>query len=432
MLRSLVGSEMCIRDRSRLVRTLCTERGTRTVAIHAGETINPTHRASAPDICMSSTFAVDRVLSFNAAEQDPDDRPFVYTRWANPTIQQLESKLCALENAAGCLAYASGMAASTAVVLSRLGAGDHLVCSDINYPGTAELFRSTLPRLGIRVSPVDTSSLGQIEAACTPDTRMIFVETPANPVLRLADIAGIAQLCAQKNDLSLVVDSTFSTPIGTKPLELGADFVVHSLTKYIGGHGDAMGGAVLGRELSQMNALMNEATVHYGGTISPMNAWLISRGAATLPLRMKAHQENAFQVARFLEGHHNVKRVLYPGLESHPQHELARVQMSNYSGMMAFQVQGNPAAAAHRMMKELEIIHYAVSLGHHRSLIFLIETDNILNSSFALEDPEARWSMEAKYRQVAGDGVFRLSVGLEDPEDLIRDLSRVLDKLSHS
>lgn len=201
-------------------------RGPQTIAIHAGEGINPSHRGSAPDICMSTTFAVDRVLSFNAAEQDPDDRPFVYTRWANPSIQQLQDKLCALEEASGCLAFASGMAASTALLLSQLSPGDHVICGDINYPGTAELFRSTLPRFGISVSCVDTSNLDLIAAAIRDETRMVWIETPANPILRLTDIHAVSKLVSQIEGATLAVDSTFATPMSTKPILLGADFVV--------------------------------------------------------------------------------------------------------------------------------------------------------------------------------------------------------------
>ena len=430
-MQSVISATMarsCSVSLSGAVRGLCTpSRGPQTIAIHAGEGINTSHKGSAPDICMSTTFAVDRVLSFNAAEQDPEDRPYVYTRWGNPTIQQLQDKLSALENAAGgCLAYASGMAASTAVLLSKLSAGDHVVCGDINYPGTAELLRSTLPRFGITVSCVDTSCTQAVSGALQQNTKMIWVETPANPILRLADIAAIAEIC-HSHEAELVVDSTFATPMATKPLELGADYVVHSLTKYIGGHGDALGGAVLGRDASSMAELMNEATIHYGATISPMNAWLISRGAATLPIRMRAHEQAAMMLADFLESHPNVARVNYPGLKSHPQHKLAKRQMNNFGGMISFQVKEDAPAVAARMMHQLEIIHYAVSLGHHRSLIFLIETDNIINSSFGQKDQVAQARMEEGYRKFAGDGLFRFSVGLEDPEDLIQDLRRVLD-----
>jgi methionine-gamma-lyase len=392
--------------------------GPRTTAIHAGEAPDPVTGASAPNLVMSTTYVLEAPLGFSAHDLG-DESPFIYTRWGNPTVRQLEDKLAALEGAEAGLCFASGMAASAAVLLGGLSAGDHLVVSDTNYAGTAELARQTLPRLGIAVTPVDSSNLAAVEAALRPETRLIWIETPANPILRLSDIAALAAL-AHKAGAKLAVDSTFATPVGTRPLDLGADFVVHALTKYIGGHGDALGGAVLGAK-ADLDALHLEATIHHGGTLSPFNAWLILRGAATLPLRMTAHEAGALEVARFLEAHPKVAKVLYPGLPSHPQHDLAKRQMANFSGMIAFQVKGDGKALAARMAEALEIVHYAVSLGHHRSLIYWIGTENVMASSFGLEGAQL-----AAYRAFAGDGVFRLSVGLEDPEDLCRDLDRVL------
>ncbi len=260
-----------------------------------------------------------------------------------------------------------------------------------------------------------------VEAAITPKTKMLWIETPANPIMRLSDIRVLADLAHRRGVEDVVVDSTFATPAATRPLELGADFVVHSLTKYIGGHGDAMGGAVLGRA-ADLAALNLEAMVHYGGVLSPFNAWLILRGAATLPLRMRAHEETALEVGRFLESHPAVERVFYPGLPSHPQHDLARRQMRNFSGMITFRTREDGEKVAERMTRQLEIIHYAVSLGHHRSLIYWIPTEMLMESTFRLDS-----DAEIRYRDFAGDGVFRFSVGLEDPEDLCTDLNRVLE-----
>jgi methionine-gamma-lyase len=299
-----------------------------------------------------------------------------------------------------------------------LDKGDHLVISNTNYPGTAEVARKTLPRFGIEATPVDTTALDDVRAAIKPNTKMIWVETPSNPLLRVTDIAAVAGLARQQGAI-MVVDSTFATPIATKPLDLGADLVMHSLTKYIGGHGDALGGAVVGRQ-ELIGPLRGEGAIHYGGIISPFNAWLIMRGMATLPLRMKVHQENAIKVAEFLESRPRVLRVLYPGLSSHPQHELAKTQMSNFSGMVVF-VTDQPHKDAARMMKDLEVIHYAVSLGHHRSLIYLMETEDLIASSYRLEGQELE-----NYKAIAGEGLFRLSVGLEDADDLIGDLERIL------
>ena len=389
----------------------------RTAAIHAGERPDPATGASAPNLVMSTTYAQEEPQGFSINAIGADS-PFIYTRWRNPTVAQLEDKLAALEGAEACQCFASGMAASAALLLTLLSSGDHLVISDTNYAGTAELVRTTLPRLGIAVSPVDSSDPEAVAAALRPETKLVWIETPANPILRLSDIAALAAL-AKERGARLAVDSTFATPLATRPLELGADFVVHSLTKYIGGHGDALGGAVLG-SAEDVLALNREAAVHHGGVLSPFNAWLILRGAATLPLRMAAHEAGALALARFLEDHPKVARVLYPGLPSHPQHDLARRQMANFSGMLAFQVADGPAAAR-RLAEGLEIIHYAVSLGHHRSLIYWIGTDEVIAAAFALEGPQ-----RDAYRAFAGDGVFRLSVGLEDPDDLIADLKRCL------
>lgn len=393
--------------------------GDRTRAVHSGEDIDPSTRASSPNLVMSATFARDHVGGFSALNRTENDG-FSYARVGNPTVAQLAEKLADFEHAEAALCFASGMAASHALMAGRLSAGDHLVISDTNYVGTAELVRDSLPRWGIEVSPVDTSDADAVEAAIGSRTKMLWIETPANPIMRLSDIATLADLAHAHGVADVVVDSTFATPIATRPLQLGADFVVHSLTKYIGGHGDAMGGAVLGRA-ADLDALNIEAMVHYGGVLSPFNAWLILRGAATLPLRMRAHEETAFEVARFLEGHAAVSRVLYPGLPSHPQHALARRQMANFSGMLTFQTREAGRSVAERMVEALEVIHYAVSLGHHRSLIYWIPTAMLMESTFRLE-PEA----EARYRSYAGDGVFRFSVGIEDAADLCADLDRIL------
>ncbi|MBO69060.1 MAG: cystathionine gamma-synthase [Acidiferrobacteraceae bacterium] len=394
-------------------------RGIQTKAVHAGEEPDSVTGASAPNIVMSSTFVVKEPQGFSAANRDPDT-PYVYSRWANPTVQQLQEKLASLEEAERCICFASGMAATSGLLFSLLQPGDALVISDTNYPGTAELVRNSLPRLGVDVIPVDTSYLPNVENAVSSKTRLVWIETPANPILRLSDIAAIADI-AHRSGAELVVDSTFASPIATRPLVLGADYVVHSLTKYIGGHGDAMGGAVLGSR-SAMELIETEGLIHFGGTISPFNAWLIQRGIATLPLRMDTHQRNAMTVAAFLENHPQVELVLYPGLASHPQHDLASKQMDNYSGMVSIRVAGGEEFAK-KLAKELKVFHYAVSLGHFRSLIYWIGTEELVSSSYQIEGEQ----LEA-YSRIAGDGVFRMSIGLEDPDDLCADLDQAFSK----
>jgi len=401
------------------VKNLPKDAGPQTLAIHAGEAPDDQTGASSPNIVMSTTFKTQDVAAFSIKDFD-GDMPYVYTRWGNPTVQQLQEKLRALEGAESCLAFASGMAATSALLLGYLSPGDHLIVSDVQYAGSAELVRLTLPRFGIAVTPVDTSEATNVADAIQDNTKLVFIETPINPILRLADIEAISAVC-RVNGTRLAVDSTFASPVVTRPIELGADFVIHSLTKYIGGHGDALGGALLGPG-DLMLDLNEEALVHYGGVISPFNAWLIMRGIATLPIRMLAHSQNASQVAEFLENHPAVKRVNYPGLSSHPQHDLALRQMSAFSGMLSFQVEDG-LALANAMIDKLRVIHYAVSLGHHRSLAYWIGTDAIMESSYKLEGRQ----LEA-FRDFAGEGVMRLSVGLEDVDDLCKDLDSVLSR----
>jgi methionine-gamma-lyase len=391
--------------------------GLMTDAIHAGELPDPVTHASAPGIVVSTTFLADAGTSFSA-EDFGDSTPYLYSRWKNPTVDQLEQKLATLEQAEAAVAFGSGMAAITALLLYNLSPGDHLVISDVSYAATAEMTNELIPRLGISVSKVNMSDPENVREALRPNTRLVYAETPANPILRLTDIEAISVI-AQENGSKVAVDATFASPVGIHPLALGADYVIHSLTKYICGHGDAIGGAILGNK-EDMTAIRKGIAIRTGGILSPFNAWLIQRGASTLPLRMKAHEMGALAVARFLEDHPKVTRVIYPGLASHPQHALARRQLKNFSGMLTFQVTGGEKAAK-IIADRLSIIHYAVSLGHVRSLLFYLPTDNMLRTSFRMTPAQ-----EQSYRAFADDGIFRLSVGLEDPADLIADLEYAL------
>lgn len=387
-----------------------------TKAVHAGEFPDPATGASAPNIVMSTTFVVDPSIGFSVEGMDEND-PWVYTRWGNPTIRQLEEKLAALEEAEAAIAFSSGMGAITALLFHLLKSGDHAIVSDVAYAALAEITNDLIPDLGIEISKVDTSDTKAIGDAVQPNTKLIYAETPCNPILRLTDIAAVASV-AHAAGAKLAVDSTFATPIGAKPLQLGADFVVHSLTKYLGGHGDALGGILLGNK-SELALLRKKTSIRMGGTISPFNAWLILRGLATLPIRMRAHQENALKVASYLEEHPAVRQVVYPGLPSHPQYELAKKQMKNFSGIITFQVE-NGKETARKLAEKLKIIHYAVSLGHHRSLIFYLNSKDLLETSFKFSTPKQLDSWNA----FAGEGFFRLSIGLEDADDLIADLDQ--------
>jgi cystathionine beta-lyase/cystathionine gamma-synthase len=281
-----------------------------------------------------------------------------------------------------------------------------------------ELFGLHLPRLGIQVSLVDTSDLEQVDAVIQPNTRLVYVETPANPILRVADIAALAAI-AQRAGAPLVVDSTWAGPSLQRPLALGADYVIHSLTKYLNGHGDALGGAIIGPQ-EGIGRIRREMLVHLGGAMSPFNAWLILRGLATLPLRMDRHCQSAMQVARFLETHPAVSRVVYPGLESHPHHELAQRQMADYGGMLTFQLKGGLGSAIN-LAERIKLFSYATSLGHAHSLLFYYPTDLYIDAA-----PYLDAGQKARIREWTGEGIVRASIGLEDPQDLIADLDQAL------
>lgn len=394
-------------------------KGEQTKAIHAGEYPDPVTKASSPNLVMSTTFIAEADTNFSVEGLEEENDAWVYTRWGNPTVHQLEEKLAVLEGAETAIAFASGMAAITALLFHLLKTGDHAIVSDVAYAALSEITNEKIPELGIEITKVDTSDLEAVKNAIKSNTKLIYIETPCNPLLRLTDIAAAAEI-AHKAGALLAVDSTFATPAATKPLELGADFVVHSLTKYLGGHGDALGGAVLGNK-ELLTPLRKKTAIRLGGVISPFNAWLILRGLATFPIRMKVHEQNALKVAAFLENHPNVKRVIYPGLPSHPQYELAKRQMKNFSGIISFQVE-NGKERAKQFAERLQIIHYAVSLGHHRSLIFYLNSNELLQTSFKF----ATQKQLDSWTQFAGEGIFRLSVGLEDVEDIIADLDSVL------
>jgi cystathionine beta-lyase/cystathionine gamma-synthase len=391
-----------------------------TLAIHAGEEADPQTGALRLPLHMATSFKLPgfgRRL-FDALLMESDRPPHAYTRWSNPTLRALEERLAALEGAEAAVVTASGMAAVSAALLTLLGKGDHMIASEVCYAGSVELFGEHLPRFGIEVSLVDTSDLDQVRAALRPDTRLVYVETPANPILRISDIAALADVAHRAGAL-LVVDSTFAGPTLQRPLALHADYVLHSLTKYMNGHGDALGGVVLGPRRG-IRRIRKEMLVHLGGAMSPFNAWLILRGLATLPLRMERHCENALAVARFLEGHPRVSRVIYPGLESHPHHELARQQMSGYGGMLTFQLKGGLGAAI-TLAEKTRLFQYATSLGHTHSLLFYYPTGLYVDAVSYLDDAQKR-----RIREWMGDGIVRASIGLENPDDLIADLDQAL------
>lgn len=389
-----------------------------TQAIHAGTASKATGDPVLNTLSLATSFYSHPDAVGFSANDLTDKAPHFYTRWSNPTTDLLEERLAILEGGEAALTFGSGMAAVTALFLGQLKAGDHLIVSNVCYAGVAEMVHDILPKYGIQTTAVDTSDMDAIAAALRAETRLIHIETPANPILRLTDIAAVAALARDKGAL-LSVDSTLATPFGTTPLGLGADYVVHSLTKYVCGHGDALGGAIIGRK-DAIDMLRKDALIHFGGTLNPFAAWLILRGLETLSLRMQAHQANAAAVAAFLADHPRVDKVYWPGLASHPQHDLAKRQMRNFSGMVSFSAANGPALAR-QLADRVSVFSYAVSLGKTRSLLCYVPSDDIIRSSFRLTGAD-----EANYRAWTGDGTFRLSVGLEDPGDLIEDLDRAL------
>ncbi|WP_377276110.1 trans-sulfuration enzyme family protein [Rhizobium sp. R86522] len=394
--------------------------GPETRALDAGLVIDPATGAIAPNISMSVNNALmpgDGAFSADGVE-DLADLPYLYARWTNPTVRQLEQRLAALEGAEEALATATGMAAIAGTLFTLLKAGDHLVVSDVCYAGAVELTQRVLPDFGIEVTPVNMARLDLVEAAMRPNTRLVHCESPVNPILRIVDLEALAAI-AHRHGALISVNSTFATPVATRPLSLGVDLVIHSLTKFINGHGDVLGGAVIGRK-ELIARIRGRAGVYLGATLSAQSAWLIMRGIDTLYPRLRMASDSALAVATFLEGHPQVERVIYPGLTSHPQHDLAKRQMDVFGGMIAFRTR-EPKAAAERLATRLRVVHYAFSLGHQRSLVVLLDTEEMMTSTFRLTGEAL-----TDYRAYAGDGLFRLSIGLETTGDIIADLDQAL------
>ena len=400
-----------------------------TLAVHAGEEPDPESGALRLPLHMSTTFKLPGfgIKLFDALTLESARPPHAYTRWSNPTLRALEDRLVALETAGlslskptGAVVTATGMAAVSALILTFLSSGDHLVASEVCYAGSVELFGLHLPRLGIQVSLVDTSDLEQVQAAIQPNTRLVYVETPANPILRIADIAALAGVAHQAGAL-LAIDSTWAGPYLQKPLALGADYVLHSLTKYLNGHGDALGGVVIGPQPG-VQRIRKDMLVHLGGAMSPFNAWLVLRGLATLHLRMPRHCQSAFEIARYLEAHPKVSRVVYPGLESHPHHALASQQMTAFGGMLTFQLKDGLGAAID-LAERIRLFAYATSLGHAHSLLFYYPADLYIDAA-----PYLSAEQKLRIREWTGEGILRASIGLEAPQDLIADLDQALSR----
>jgi cystathionine gamma-lyase/cystathionine beta-lyase/cystathionine gamma-lyase/homocysteine desulfhydrase len=376
-----------------------------TKAIHAGQEPDPTTGAVTVPIYQTSTYAQEGLGKHKG---------FEYARTQNPTRSALEQNLAALEGGKACFAFASGMAATNAV-MTLLQAGDHVIVSDNTYGGTFRLFDKVLRKFGVEFSYVDAREPQNVEEATRAETRMVFVETPTNPVMSLVDIRAVSEI-TRRRGLRLVVDNTFMSPYFQRPLELGADIVVHSTTKYLNGHSDSVGGAVIlnNEEDIQALAFIQNAA---GAIISPMDAWLVMRGTKTLAVRMRQHDENGRIVAQFLSEHPSVKKVYYPGLKSHPQHDLASRQMSGFGGMISFET--GSLENAKRVLEAVRVCTLGESLGGVESLISHPAT---MTHASVPETERARLGIT--------DGLVRVSVGIEDVEDIIADLDQALGTIA--
>lgn len=405
---------------SRTPATPAAEMAPATRALDAGLRPDPVTGAIAPNLVASvnNTFTPGSA-GFSADGADLTEQPFLYARWTNPTVRALEERLAGLEGGEDALATATGVAAAAAVFLTLLKAGDHLIVSEVCYAGVYELATRILPDLGISVTPCDLTDPDAVRAALRPTTRLIHAETPCNPILRLTDLAALSVI-AREAGVLLSVDSTLATPVITRPLDHGVDLVIHSLTKFMNGHGDALGGAVIGRR-KLVSRIRSRAGVYLGASLSAQNAWLILRGLDTLFPRLRMACDTAGVLADWLAKHPAVARVTWPGAANHPQRDLAQCQMALGGAMIAFQTREAPAEVARRMADRFRIIHYAFSLGHQRSICVHIGTEEIQRSTFRMEGAALQ-----RWQDWAGEGVFRLSVGLEDPADLIADLARAL------
>jgi len=375
-----------------------------TRCVHAGQEPDPTTGAIITPIYQTATYVQEELGRHKGYE---------YARTQNPTRSAVEANIAALEGGAQGFAFASGMAAIDAVA-SLLAAGDHMVVTDNTYGGTYRLFERVLRRHGLEFTYVDSSDLARVGGAITARTRMIFVETPTNPVMRLTDLRAAARL-ARSRGVRLVVDNTFASPYNQRPLELGAHLVLHSTTKYLNGHSDSVGGAVLSND-AEASAWLGFVQNAAGAILSPFDSWLVLRGTKTLAVRMTRHNQNAQAVAEHLAAHAKVERVFYPGLPSHPQHRLAAAQMDGFGGMLSFELASFEAART--VLNGTRVFALAESLGGVESLICHPAT-------------MTHASVPAEMRAQLGitDRLVRLSVGIEDAEDLVGDLDEALARI---
>lgn len=384
--------------------------GISTTAVHAGEP-QPGRGPLEEPLCLSSAFGFADAEQAAAAFRGDSDA-YIYGRWANPTVEALEAKLASLEGAEAAIATSSGMAAVAGTIATLVERGGHVVAPRALYAESARLLRERLVRFGIETTFVDGTRVGAFADAIRPETRVLYVETPANPTLAITDLDAVAALGRERGVVT-VADNTFATPACQRPLDHGIDVVVHSMTKGLCGHGDAIGGVVASRR-ELRDRVADFVVKGFGSVLAPFNAFLIARGVRTLGLRVERASASALSLARWLQGRPGVRRVHYPGLPSHPDHALATRQMRAYGALLSFELDGG-VDAGRRVLERVRIVRHAVSLGDVRSLI----THPASTTAS---------TMPAADRRAAGidDGLLRLSVGIEDIEDLVADLDRAL------
>lgn len=374
-----------------------------TRSIHGGVTADPTTGALLTPIFQTATYVQDAVGKHKG---------YTYSRSANPTVTALEKKLAVLEGVDAAVCFSTGLAATTALFLALLQGGDHVVCSDVVYGGTVRLLQQVLNKFGIHTTFVDSSQPNSVKSALLPNTRLVFIETPANPTLKLTDIAAIAEI-AHENNVPLVVDNTFLTAALQKPFDLGADIILYSTTKYIDGHNATVGGALLAKNAGHTDQFVFIRNA-VGSIQAPFDAWLTLQGIKTLPLRMQQHTHNATIIANYLAQHAQIRQVSYPGLPSFAQHDLAKRQQHGYGGMLSFEIKGDYAQAV-KFMNSVKLCKLAENLGAVETLI-----THPVSMTHGPIPPEQRQAIGIT------DELIRLSVGLEDPADLINDLEQAL------
>lgn len=386
--------------------------GMQTKAVYAARELNRTSAIS-PPIWQTTTFSAGSAEEFAEIAIATKPQEF-YTRYGNPNHAMVEQTLTELEGGEAALVFSSGMGAIFSAIAGILKTGDHVVAQENHYAGATTLLKEVLPRWGIEVTFVDQANNAEFAEAVKLNTKLIYVETPVNPLMQITDLRFITEL-AKPNGILTICDNTFATPINQRPLEFGFDAVVHSATKYIGGHHDVTAGAMIGKQ-ELIERVWRFALVA-GAALSPFDAWLLLRGLRTLGLRIERHNRNAMALAKFFESHPKIARVYYPGLESHQQHELANSQMSGFTGMLSVELRGG-YSAADKLMSSLKLATRAASLGGFETLVV---------------HPASMWSLQLseELRAATGinEGLVRISVGLEDESDLLRDFEKALDEV---